>query len=183
MVVEGKIDGQKVFFVVNHWPSRREGQEESEVYRVEVARQVKRVCDSITQKIPEALICLMGDFNDDPKDKSIKEVFHTKTQLSETTKDGFCNVMEPFYKPNESGTLEYQGKWNVFDQFLLSQSFSNPKSKVQYINNSATVFSPEWLKVGYGSHKDSPRRSVFRDEFRDDGYSDHFPIYMKWNMK
>lgn len=183
LVVEGKLNGEPTYFIVNHWPSRREGQAESEIYRVEVARQVKRVCDSITKKVPSALICLMGDFNDDPVDKSIKEVFDAKGNPSEASKGGYFNPMLNLYKPELSGTLEYQGKWNVFDQLIMSKTLSDSKSKVQYVENSATIFSPEWLRVGYGKAKESPRRSVFRDEFRDDGYSDHFPVYMKWNLK
>jgi len=69
LVVEGKMNGESVYVIVNHWPSRREGKEESEVFRVEEASHVKRVCDSILKKNANANICVMGDFNDDPSDK------------------------------------------------------------------------------------------------------------------
>jgi len=55
--------------------------------------------------------------------------------------------------------------------------------KVQYVENSAEIFHPDWLRVGYGKSKESPRRSVFAGKFRDDGFSDHFPIEMKWIFK
>lgn len=183
LVVEGKVNGEPVYVFVNHWPSRREGKEESEIYRVEEAIHVKRVCDSILKKNGNANICLMGDFNDDPIDKSISEAIGAKGDAKTTDKKSFYSPMFALYKPDTEGSLEYQGKWNVFDQFIMNGNLLNPKAKLQYMSNSASIFHPDWLRVGYGKSKDSPRRSVFAGKFRDDGFSDHFPIQMKWILK
>ncbi len=183
LVVEGKINKDLVYFIVNHWPSRREGQAESEIYRVAVAQQVKNVCDSILKKKPDALICMMGDFNDDPSDKSIKDVLGADKKIAALPKNGYYNPLSTLHDPASYGSLEYQGKWNMFDQVIMSKSLVDGRHKIQYVNNSAAVFAPDWLRVGYGKSKLSPRRSVFRDEFRDDGYSDHFPVYVKWSIR
>jgi predicted extracellular nuclease len=183
LVVEGKINNQEVYFVVNHWPSRREGQEESEIFRVQVAEQVKHVCDSIQKKNPKAYICLMGDFNDDPINKSMEQVLAAKKTIQEAGKNGYFNAMYDLYNTRTEGTLQYNGAWNVFDQFILNANLVNGKGKIQSVPQSANVFHPEWMRVGYGKSKDAPRRSVFKSEFRDDGYSDHFPIEIKWQVK
>lgn len=181
LVVEGKVNGETVYMIVNHWPSRREGKEASEVFRVEEATHIKRVCDSILKKKPDALICMMGDFNDDPIDKSIATIIGAKAKSVD--KKSFFNPMLALYNPDTEGSLEYEGKWNVFDQFIMNGNLANGKTKVQYVENSASIFHPEWLRVGYGKAKESPKRSVFAGKFRDDGYSDHFPVQMKWNLK
>lgn len=183
LVVEGKVAGEQMYVIVNHWPSRREGQEKSEVFRVEEATHVRQVCDSVLKKNAKAHIIVMGDFNDDPENKSMSETMGAKSTVSEAAKSGFFNTMTNVLDPNSKGTLMYDGKWDLFDQFLLSSNLVNGKSKVQYLPNSADVFRPEWLTVGFGKGKDNPKRSIFRDKFQDDGYSDHFPVQMFLQVK
>ena len=51
-------------FFVNHWPSRREGQEESEKRRLVPAQMLRAKSDSLRKVNPKAKIIIMGDFND-----------------------------------------------------------------------------------------------------------------------
>lgn len=183
LLVEGKVAGEVMYVIVNHWPSRRGGQQVSEIFRVEEATHVRQVCDSVLKKNSKAHIIVMGDFNDDPSNKSISEIMGAKGSATEAAKSGFFNTMTNVLDPNAKGSLTYEGKWNLFDQFLLSSNLVNGKSKVKYLPNSADVFSPEWLKVGFGKGKDNPKRSIFRDKFQDDGYSDHFPVQMLLQVK
>lgn len=183
LLVEGKVAGEPMYVIVNHWPSRREGQQVSSIFREEEAKHVRQVCDSVLKKNGKAHIIVMGDFNDDPADKSILDVMGAKATATEAAKSGFFNTMSSVIDPNSKGTLTYDGKWDLFDQFLLSNNLINGKSKVQYLPNSADVFCPEWLKVGFGKGKDNPKRSIFRDKFQDDGYSDHFPVQMFLQVK
>ena len=131
------------------------------------------------KKNKSANIILMGDFNDDPKDESIFGVL--KAQKAPAKKQ-FYN---PMYALHESGvgSLPFDGKWNLFDQLILSSNLSNAKSKLRYVNNSAAVFSPSWLKVGgEGKAKDYPKRFIFKDKIQADGHSDHFPVYMQLSV-
>ena len=59
--------------LVNHWPSEREGQEKSEFKRVKAAKLAKSIVNEIQAKNFDAKIMIMGDFNDNPTSKSIKE--------------------------------------------------------------------------------------------------------------
>lgn len=182
LVVDGTIGKEEVTFIVNHWPSRREGKDASEVYRLTVAEQVKKVCDSISARSPKRIICLMGDFNDDPLDKSLFATFNLQEKPETLGKNNFYDPMLQLQKDKAEGSLEYNGSWNYFDQFLINKPLFSAKSDVQYVANSARIFQPDWLRVGYGKAKNSPRRSVFAGKFRDDGYSDHFPVEMKWKV-
>jgi predicted extracellular nuclease len=179
LLVEGKIGGETIHFIVNHWPSRRGG-EESEKYRVDVAFQVRKVCDVIREKDKNANIVIMGDFNDDPSDKSIATTLGAKADVSKTD---FYNPLAKLHDRETEGSLDYEDKWNMFDQFILSSGLSDDKGKLSYAQGSAMVFHPDWLRVGFGKAKMAPRRSIFHDQFRDDGYSDHFPVKMTLNQK
>lgn len=183
LLVEGKINKETMYFIVNHWPSRREGKAESEQFRVAVAKQVKAVCDSVLKKNPKAYICMMGDFNDDPTDKSIAEVLGAKAETGQVGVNGYYNPLVAEFEPNTRGSLYYDNQWNLFDQFILSQSWINGTGKIQYTPNSAHVFAPDWVRVGFGKAKLAPRRGIFKDEFQKEGYSDHFAIYMEGSAK
>ncbi|MFN0202974.1 MAG: endonuclease/exonuclease/phosphatase family protein [Bacteroidia bacterium] len=177
LLVEGKVNGTKLYVIVNHFPSRREGQEASEKFRVQVAEQVKAVCDDIQKKDKQANILLMGDFNDDPADKSMNISLDAK---AEPSTDHFYNAMYQLHQSGK-GSLEYKEKWNMFDQFIMSPNLANgSKGKLQYVKNSANVYVQDWMKVGKIG---KPKRFIHNDKPTKDGYSDHFPVYLQLETK
>lgn len=183
LLVEGKVGGNNLYVIVNHWPSRRgapkNGVDSSALYRGEVATQVKRVMDSLMSRDKAANVILMGDFNDDPKDSSIFKILAAQPNVS---KDHFYNPMHAIHESGR-GTLPYNGKWNLFDQFILSPNLTSASSKLHYVANSANIFNPDWLKVGgESSAKDYPKRFIFKNAIQKDGHSDHFPVYMQLSV-
>ena len=71
LLVEGRIGEETLYILVNHWPSRRDGARESEYKRVRAAELARAKVDSLLSLDSEANIILMGDFNDDPLDRSM----------------------------------------------------------------------------------------------------------------
>ena len=58
--------------ILNHWPSRSGGQLESEPFRIMVAENLSYWVERIHEELGnDANIILMGDFNDNPYDKSM----------------------------------------------------------------------------------------------------------------
>ena len=60
--------------LVAHFPSRSGGARESEPYRLLAARKVKHAIDSLYTIRRHPQIVLLGDFNDYPENKSVKDV-------------------------------------------------------------------------------------------------------------
>ena len=179
LVVKGLINQLPIHFIVNHWPSRREGRAETEHRRLGMAQAVRNEVDKLYQKDPDANIVILGDFNDDPRNKSISDVLDAQPRPANVASDGLFNPMYTLHDPDDTGTLTYQGKWNLFDQFLISESLLSGDHGLKYISGSARIHNPESLQVGFGRGKDNPRRAIFRGKFDDQGVSDHFPIYMR----
>jgi endonuclease/exonuclease/phosphatase family metal-dependent hydrolase len=170
--------GETLHVIVNHWPSRREGQQESEPRRLEAASQAFMLMTRIRLKEPDAHILVMGDFNDDPSDKSIREGLRARYQPDNLGPEDLFNPMAALHDPDTQGSLTYEGKWNLFDQIMVSKSLLGGAGW-RYVPGSEGVFDPEFMQVGgNGQAKDAPRRSVFRGKFREDGFSDHFPVYL-----
>jgi hypothetical protein len=73
--VTGSFYGKyRCHFFINHWPSRRGGQKASESRRMLVAKHLRSEVDRIFNDEPDPNIIIMGDFNDEPVDKSLQYV-------------------------------------------------------------------------------------------------------------
>ncbi len=64
---------EKITVFVNHWPSRRGGQKESEPNRIAAAQTLRDAVDRIFNKDANAKIMVIGDFNDEPVNISVLE--------------------------------------------------------------------------------------------------------------
>lgn len=172
-------NNEPIYLLVNHWPSRRGGQEKSESKRVEVAKAAKKAVDAIFAEDKDANILLMGDFNDDPFNKSIAQTLSAKENKNQVKDKGLFNVTGKLLDKNSTGTLTYQGKWNLFDQLIISEDMVAGQNPLRYVDNSTTIFNPEYVQVPYGRSKGHPRRGIFRGKYQKEGYSDHFAVFLK----
>lgn len=163
--VTGKLQGELVHVLVNHWPSRREGVKESAPKRGIAAVTVNKIVENIRDKNYNAKIIIMGDFNDNPESKSIQLLI----------KEGFFNPMKSLLDKNKKGSVTYEGKWNLFDQILFSNNFLE-KDYGKFYFKHAEVFNKKWLKVYKGKLKGSPFRTYIGPWYQG-GFSDHFPVY------
>lgn len=184
LIAKGKLpSGDNLYVSVNHWPSRYGGREESESRRLRVAEMVRAELDKIIASEDDPNIILMGDFNDDPHNKSLTDVLGAMADASAVEDDGFFNPMGNMLQPDSVGTLYYRGKWNLFDQFVLSEELLQANNELMYSAGGATIFSAEWLRVGFGKASEAPRRAIFRGEFTEKGFSDHFPIILTLSLQ
>lgn len=173
LIVSGQLAGDKVCFVVNHWPSR--GADAS--VRMHAARQVRALTDSLLRADRKLKLIVMGDFNDDPMDKSLLQLGAKKEQKSVNKGEFFS----PFWEVLEDkgvGTLLYRGNWNLFDQILLSPSLLGRSKGLKYADSE--VFIRDYLFQQTGRYKGSPLRTHAGGLWLN-GYSDHLPtiIYLK----
>ncbi len=156
-------------FFVNHWPSRYGGVAESEPKRVFVASQLKKEIDKIIASNPDEGIVMLGDFNDEPTNKSITKVLEAKnTKNSEI----FCCHCE--LAQCGEGTYNYRGNWNMMDQFFISQNLMDT-GKIQYVN--AGILKENYLFFNHPKYGKTPTRT-YGGPIYYAGYSDHLPIYI-----
>ena len=172
MCVVGRIGGQRIAVIVNHWPSRLGGQEQSEPNRMAAAELTRQIADSLWRVDPEIGVIVMGDLNDDPMDKSCAKVLGAKRDAEGVGDHGFFN---PFWRKLDAGigTLAYKSQWNLFDQIIVSGNLVNqPESRWNFYR--ADVLNKDFLKDTEGNRQGYPRRTFAAGSFLN-GYSDHFP--------
>lgn len=174
LVVSGIFDGEPMHFIVIHWPSRYGGEKRSRPLRNAAAQLSRSIIDSLLAINPEAKVVLMGDYNDDPNNESVRKYLNAscKTKLKA---DQLYNATEPLFKKG-IGSLAYRDNWNMFDQHVITQSWLE-KDKSSYRFYKAMVFSKPWMKQKEGTFKGYPNRTFAGGRYMD-GYSDHFPTYL-----
>lgn len=173
MCVTGLLDGDSLSVIINHWPSRLGGQEESEPMRIAAAMLTRHIVDSLLALNPRQGIIIMGDLNDDPQNRSVAEVVGARAD-EEDVKCG-AGFYNPWWRILESGkgTLTYRGAWNLFDQILLSGTMlDGGDSGLRYVG--AEIMDIEFLKQTEEKYRGMPWRTYAGGRFLG-GYSDHFP--------
>lgn len=178
LLVSGLLAGEPVNVLVNHWPSRRG--EASEPLRERAGAICKHICDSLYNINRNAGIIVMGDMNDDPADKSTRIALGAKRK-QENVKPG--ELFNPMWEILDSGigSLQYRGKWNLFDQIIVSQSLlGEGGSKLTY--ERAAVFNKDFLIQQSGAYKGYPLRTFSGTTFLN-GYSDHLPTLIYLSKK
>tara|TARA_B100000768_G_scaffold181721_1_gene205984 strand:+ start:1588 stop:2631 length:1044 start_codon:yes stop_codon:yes gene_type:complete len=174
LLVSGNLDQDPIHFIINHWPSRSGGQMRSEPNRILAGKLNKKIIDSILMVNPKANIISMGDFNDNPSDRSIKPILNTVFKKTKIKKNQLYNPMEELFKKGY-GSYRYKGKWDMIDQFFLSQNLVENSNGLFFLK--AAVFNKKYLINPSGKYEGYPFKSFAGGKFLN-GYSDHFPIYL-----
>jgi predicted extracellular nuclease len=176
LYITGKLfKKDTVHIFINHWPSRSGGQAKSEPRRIIAATTLRTKVDSIFLTNPNANIIIMGDFNDEPGDKSIYETLGAKEDSIPTTKTGLYNGMYGYFK-KEIGTEKFQEHWHCLDQVIVSNALLNKSNKICI--QSPRIFNASWLIEPDAKYLgERPFRTYAGPKYLG-GYSDHLPVYV-----
>ena len=172
LYVVGLLGDDTVHVVVNHWTSRYRGLLESEPKRMLQAYRLLQLTDSICGANPAANIIVMGDFNDGPENASMQEL----------TKVGHvCPLINlPLQSQNKSvrGTHKFQGKWAIFDQFIVSKNMIDSSNNLQVVDGHGNIFTaPLVLETDEKFGGQRPNRTNIGFTYHG-GYSDHLPVFL-----
>jgi len=176
LVVAGKFDGETMYFIVNHWPSRRGGEKRSASKRNAAADLCKSIVDSIQKIDAGAKIIIMGDLNDDPNNKSVSKHLGAKSDINEVGSIELFNPMYNMLKKEGLGSLAYRDNWNLFDQIIFTGTLLG-KDMSTYTFFKAKVFNRNFLTQKEGAFSGYPFRTYVGSTWMG-GYSDHFPVYI-----
>jgi endonuclease/exonuclease/phosphatase family metal-dependent hydrolase len=166
------ISGDTLDVFVCHFPSRSGGEKETEQARMDAGKYLRHLCDSICDRRAKPCIIAMGDFNDEPTDKSI--------QLILNSTDPERNLVHLFSDRkilNNQGSYKYQGEWNQLDQMMVSQPMASfLKAGSPRIFNAPFLFTADRSKRGQ-----RPKRIYYGFKY-EGGFSDHLPIVADFSI-
>jgi predicted extracellular nuclease len=171
LLVSGLFLDEPVHFLVNHWPSRRTGDIETEYKRITASSNLQAIVSTLKENITNAKIIIMGDFNDDPASNSIEQLVANQSLF---------NPMETLLSIDR-GTTSHNFEWNLFDQIIITHNFLERQSNtLRFVK--ADIYDADFLKQMDGKYKGTPYRTYVGKRYKG-GYSDHFPVYMILNKK
>lgn len=170
---------------VNHWPSRRGGEELTEPNRVAAAIVLRKAVDSLFDLNPFSKIIILGDFNDEPGNNSVLNTLGahpvicdsiTAGKTIETNSQLFNLAFESYLKGE--GTFKYQDQWNMLDHIIVSGELLVGE-RIRYQCSSFEVYKPEFIVTQTGSFAGTPFPTYGGRRYLG-GYSDHFPVIAKF---
>lgn len=171
LIVSGEMGGELVHIIVNHWPSRYA----SSPARERAGVLVRDLKDSLLAEMPESRVIIMGDMNDDPDDKSLKSCLGALRDKDDV--ENATDLYNPWWdilRRRGHGTLKYRGKWNLFDQVILSGNLvNNDRSTLELYKTE--IFSRNYLFQQEGRYKGNTLRTHAGGVWLN-GYSDHLPV-------
>lgn len=172
--VTGMYRGKhRLHVFVNHWPSRRGGLEASEPRRVLVANNLRKAIDKINEEEENPKIIIMGDFNDEPSNKSLEEVLMATKPTEQMDAKTLYNCSYPSHSKG-LGTYNYRGNWNQLDQIIVSGELASGRGGLKV--GESQIYREEWMMYEDKKFGARPSRTYGGPNYYG-GYSDHLPIY------
>ncbi len=172
-----KSTNELIYFFVNHWPSRRDGEKETEPRRIYAAKIVRQKIDDLQKLNANVKAIVMGDLNDYPTNASVL----TTLKANANPKKASNELLNPFFnmEKNKDGTHYDKGEWHVFDHIIMSQAFMQAKG-LQFKPNTAFVLKKDFvLFKNFKTGEVKPNRTYGYGNKYYNGYSDHLAVYIQ----
>lgn len=182
--VTGKLlTGDLLDVFIVHFPSRSGGVKESEAFRHLAAARLRDAVDSIMCIREKPRVLIMGDFNDYPESKSIRNVLRVENPTTKPQSNGLYHLLATKCKiRKEYGTHKYNGEWKLLDHIIVSGMLLNENNSFHTNEKKADILRLPFLLVDdkkYGG--DQPFRTYNGMKYIG-GYSDHLPIFIDFNL-
>jgi predicted extracellular nuclease len=163
------VDGpQDLHVFVAHWPSRREGQRESEPKRMAAAHLIRERVNDLLDQDAQALVLIMGDLNDHPTDRSVQEGLGAGCDPQADADLYALMCMDRL--PGE-GSHQYNGEWAYLDQFIVSKALLDRTLAARAVSDQRLLFHHP--KFG-----PSPDKTYSGGHYKG-GFSDHLPVVLR----
>lgn len=168
--------GNELILIGNHWPARRGGQYETEPYRMIAAETLSYWHERIREiKGEDAPILVMGDFNDEPFNRSLME-YALSSRLEQKVERArsarLFNLMWPLLGQGRASHY-YDNSPNLLDQFLVSKGLVEDGPLAAAVDSVDIVKFPDMHAGLYEVPRPFGRPS---SRLNEDGFSDHFPV-------
>ncbi len=175
VIVAGFSAGGHPFHVIlNHWPSRSFDTQWTEPKRIAAAQVNRHILDSLRLKNPAADIVVMGDFNDEPDDTSLKEVLGTINDSAKVKANGDRYLYNCWTGYQGIGSFSYRNHWQHIDQILLSSGMLDNKGL--FVQDDAFACLSFSKLLDFSGKR--PYATYEKKKYKG-GYSDHLPLILK----
>jgi endonuclease/exonuclease/phosphatase family metal-dependent hydrolase len=184
-ILEGHVeaDGHELVVLASHWTSRVSSKEDEEgAGRDKYAQEIYGRFRAMYRTNPAVDLLVCGDFNDDPWDESVTKYLHATGDV-EAVRSATGPVLLDLFAgkdPNRFGTEWHRGKWNLFDQIVVSPGMLDDRGWSCDPESARTVRDQTADRRG---HPDAFGDERDRVPLEARGYSDHFPVTVRLRVQ
>jgi len=168
---------------VCHYPSRRGGEKESEPDRMYVSSIIKTKTDSLLRIRQNANIIIMGDFNDEPSNRSISETLGAVPAGRNIERNNLYNLFSRYEKERNRGSYKYGRLWNMLDQMIVSGDMLSSEGRVVALPYTAAIFVRDYMLTEDKKNGGRRPRKTFHGYTHEGGFSDHLPIVADFEVR
>ena len=177
------LTGDTLDVFVCHLPSRSGGAKVSEPYRLHAAQILRTEADSILNARLHPQVIIMGDFNDYPTNKSIREVLEAEAPSSDAlTSSKLYHLLARKAKSKDFGSYKYRGEWGLLDHLIVSGNLLNQSGNFFTNEEKANVCLLPFLLIEDNKYGDKEPFRTYKGMKYQGGISDHLPIYTDFEL-
>jgi len=163
---------------VNHWPSRRGGEIETEDLRYEAAKILRQKVNLILKTNPAAKIIIVGDFNDEPSDLSITTYLNAQPVSDQISPNQLYNLSYHMLKTSKTGTHYFRGHWAILDQVIISGGLLTAYHGLSTKPNNIHIFAADFIVQPDPKNLGVKPLPTYSGPKYIGGFSDHLPVYL-----
>lgn len=162
-----------------HWPSRYGGKAQSEPKRIAAAKTLRNQVDSIYRSQAQAACLIMGDFNDEWHNISLRDSLRALPEIPQNGKASDQRIYNLMAAADpQRGSHRYQGEWAYLDQIIASGNLLNQNFPWQIQEKRAKILRhPFLLEKDQRYPGEKPFRSFIGFRYNG-GFSDHLPVFV-----
>ena len=160
-------NGDTLHVFVVHAPSRYGGERATRKHRVRVAETLAANIDSICSATPGAAVIVAGDFND----------YHDNEAPQLLYRHGMRNITREARGSNGAkGTYKFQGEWRSIDHVMATETMARRVA-------AARIADERFLMEEDGRHGGLTPARNYRGRRYSEGFSDHLPLVVRFNLE
>ena len=179
LYVKCKIKDDNIFHLfINHWPSRIPDEQESEIKRISAAIALRKEVDNILNFENKARIIIMGDFNDEPTNKSIMQIVNATDKRKNLNYRDLYNMMYDAHNLRDEGSVNKNDVWLMFDQIIVSPELLSKGSTYYLSFGDGKVYRGEEPKKSDAQAKILPPEPTYSGDNYIGGPGSHFPVFV-----
>ena len=145
------------------------------------AHSLRRQMDLLTAMEPDTRLILMGDFNDEPTNRSMTEGLSALNKRRNIQAGDYYNLFYDLHNMEGKGTYNYRGSWNMLDQIIVSYNLLKQPGGLSAGYESGRIFSEDWMMYLSERYGEQLPSATYGGPQYYGGPGDHLPVYVEFS--
>ena len=144
------------------------------------AMTLRRQVDLLAAMEPDIRVIVMGDFNDEPTNRSMTEGLSALNKRRNMGPGDYYNLFYDLHNMEGKGTYNYRGTWNMLDQIIVSYGLLEQSGGLSAGFESGRIFKEDWILYESERYGEKLPSATYGGPEYYGGPADHLPVYAEF---